>query len=198
MRIFGRRQMMKKVLVLLLIFALASVASAALQISAHMVGGGEIMGPQGPVDPFNPQDSEIVLHPSEEIWLDIWTNADIVPGEGEGYWALAVLPTEGQIFGGIKLLEDGTIYDGSIAYTAPLDGVWGGLSLANMSLIPAGEVIFDQIIFHCEAPGDATIVLLRDIFSNPVEEDRLVIHQVPEPMTIALLGLGGLFLRRRK
>lgn len=27
---------------------------------------------------------------------------------------------------------------------------------------------------------------------------QLVIHAVPEPMTIALLGLGGLFLRRRK
>jgi hypothetical protein len=26
----------------------------------------------------------------------------------------------------------------------------------------------------------------------------LIIHQVPEPMTIALLGLGGLFLRRRR
>ncbi|MCK4291709.1 MAG: PEP-CTERM sorting domain-containing protein [Planctomycetes bacterium] len=28
-------------------------------------------------------------------------------------------------------------------------------------------------------------------------EDSIVIHQVPEPMTIALLGLGALLLRRR-
>ena len=26
----------------------------------------------------------------------------------------------------------------------------------------------------------------------------VVIHEVPEPMTMALLGLGGLLLRRRK
>ena len=28
--------------------------------------------------------------------------------------------------------------------------------------------------------------------------DAVVIHQIPEPATIALLGLGGLLLRRRK
>jgi hypothetical protein len=31
-----------------------------------------------------------------------------------------------------------------------------------------------------------------------VIEDTLTIHQIPEPTTIALLGLGGLLLRRRK
>jgi len=28
--------------------------------------------------------------------------------------------------------------------------------------------------------------------------DSQIIHQIPEPITLALLGLGGLFLRRRK
>ncbi|MHC4154714.1 MAG: PEP-CTERM sorting domain-containing protein [Planctomycetota bacterium] len=28
--------------------------------------------------------------------------------------------------------------------------------------------------------------------------DQVLIHQIPEPMTVALLGLGGLFLVRRR
>jgi len=35
---------------------------------------------------------------------------------------------------------------------------------------------------------------------NAVEADfgDLIIYQIPEPMTVALLGLGGLFLLRRR
>ena len=49
--------------------------------------------------------------------------------------------------------------------------------------------------FHCLALGDAVIVV-RDGSGNIT--DSILVHQVPEPMTIALLGLGGLLLRRRR
>lgn len=41
---------------------------------------------------------------------------------------------------------------------------------------------------------------LFDKFNAPLPSDviPLEIHVSPEPMTVALLGLGGLFLRRRK
>ena len=63
--------------------------------------------------------------------------------------------------------------------------------------------VVDGITYRAGIAGDSTIVL-----GNLVDDgqgsyliavsDTVVIHQVPEPMTMALLGLGGLLLRRRK
>jgi hypothetical protein len=53
--------------------------------------------------------------------------------------------------------------------------------------------------FHCSAPGDVTISLYNTMVGDyETPDDVILIHQVPEPATIALLGLGGLLLRRRK
>ncbi len=69
--------------------------------------------------------------------------------------------------------------------------------------------IVDNIILECENPVDVKLTLV-DI-SQPYDEDNevwlpplfivydtQVIHQIPEPMTITLLGLGGLMLLRRR
>jgi hypothetical protein len=51
---------------------------------------------------------------------------------------------------------------------------------------------------HCDATGDITVQLWDDRVGYDAPVDQLVIHQVvPEPMTLALLGLGGLLLRRK-
>ena len=49
--------------------------------------------------------------------------------------------------------------------------------------------------FTCDAVG-TTVVELRNYTGALI--DTLTITQVPEPATIALLGLGGLLLRRRR
>jgi len=50
--------------------------------------------------------------------------------------------------------------------------------------------------FHCDGPGIVTIALIDT--SSLAVLDTITVTQIPEPMTVALLGLGGLFLRRRK
>ena len=188
---------MKKVLALLLVLGLVSSASAALQIS---VGGDK-----------EPVDSEISIPVSGHLILDIWTTAAISVGEGETYYALACDTTMGSISGGYAkepyasdttltlTIDDDAVGYGWVPLPTGENGVYGGV-FSTGGEIPSGAVIFDGIDFHCEKLGDATVKLYEVTSSWQIGTllDSVVIHQVPEPMTIALLGLGGLFLRRRK
>ena len=57
-------------------------------------------------------------------------------------------------------------------------------------------LLIDGLIFHCLGEGDVILTLIDAADVSVLDVVR--IHQVPEPMTLSLLGLGGLFLRRRK
>ena len=186
---------MRKFLILMLVLGMASVACAKLQISAHTypVPGGETW------DPMFPEDSDIWLLPSDYIWLDIWTDVDILPGGGlEGAFALTCDPMNGTITGGVNVSVEPSIY--IYAYGYPVTGIWASLALGGGNPILAGSTIVSDIEFHCESYDDALVELLWDPVypaSGSNVDDSLIIHQ-PEPMTIVLLGLGGLLLRRRK
>ena len=191
---------MKKLLVLMLVLGVATLASAGLQIS---VGGVK-----------EPVDTEIILNLSDTIELDIWTDTDVMPFQSEN-WALVVSGDYGTICGGVAAYTAAGVTNnvGPCADNAdvmpdpPQDGVWG--ALANISPtytpIPADTTLIDSIIFHCEGPGDAVIQLYSIVSGEPFGDisggtllDTVIIHQTPEPITMALLGFGGLFLRRRK
>lgn len=90
----------------------------------------------------------------------------------------------------------------------------------NQGFTPSNSypVLMDELWFHCDAEGDVIIELVAfgdvtkfvdyDASGNAGATelivpagtvlDTLIIHQIPEPMTFGLLGLGGLFLRRRR
>jgi hypothetical protein len=185
---------MKKFLTLLAVVALASAASATLKISVN----GRVDIPE----------SELWMIPSEHAVIDVVAageDADlplILFSEGPGTLALTDnswvvdLETVEEVLVDISLdpdakafLQDQGFSPGSMIY------IEVAAPQVPAPLIPDGKMV-DLVDFHCDGPGTVTLILFD---SGTLEIlDTQVIHQAPEPMTVALLGLGGLFLRRRK
>ena len=178
----------------MLVLGMASLAGATLQISVN--------GDQDPVD------SQITLDaPSGTAILDVWTATDIGMFELCTY---ALIIAEGD--GSIDAANADVLYGNILAAEIPTDFFLIGPGLAATYLggyagnPVAGATLLDGILFHCEGVGDVTIELwsLKEtavasgIYEADALMDSVLIHQIPEPMTLALLGLGGLFLRRRK
>jgi hypothetical protein len=196
---------MRNLLVLLVVLGMATAANATLQISVHTnPPGGETW------DPMNPQDTEIEIGPSEFLVLDIWTDALIDKDVAESWfngWALVCDRATATIEGGADQTQIPgiVIYPGASGSGHPGvdpgvdEGVWGAATPSGSS-IEAGGVLYSEILLHCEiVDGDAVLRLLSTSdWMNANLEDMVVIHQTPEPMTLGLLGLGGLGLLRRR
>lgn len=203
---------MKKLIIFMLVLGLTSVANAGIvDIVISSLNGK-------PITPTN----EITIDISDTINFDIIYTSD--PGRflfglsseiylelagGRGTLtvtdvALVTWPTGywDSSLSGVQMTADGNIQ------------VWG--TAKELTSIPAiGEplVVIDHFLFHCLDYGDVYIGIKEDP-TTPVgasiELDEManfylldyspavLVHQIPEPMTILLLGLGGLFLRRRK
>ncbi len=181
---------MKKFVMLMLVLGMASLATAGLQLSVN-----------GSLDPV---DSEITILPSTHLVLDI--HGTTPQGQAVN-WMVTVNSAAGTVSGGTaqqggitgnfpQIYPDNYFLPslGRDNTTHSATAGWVGDSGAALS-----GLLVDLIDFHCEAPGDAVI----ELYSSPdvgvwTLEDTAVIHQIPEPMTMVLLGLGGLLLRRRK
>ena len=75
------------------------------------------------------------------------------------------------------------------------DWGWGyEITAASATSVPGGKQF--EFLFHCCLEEDVTIQLY-DYWSWNLA-DTIVVHQIPEPATIALLGLGSMFLMRRR
>jgi hypothetical protein len=187
--------MMKKLLVFMLVLGIASMANA-------MILGISVNGDQDPVD------SEIFLAPSETLELDIFDTEGYAIGD-DVYFVLVTDPAKGAIAGGVVNLgapenapADSFVMDDAVGngfWPGPENGVGGGIVYYGTSGTYGPGTYIDGIEFHCVAEGDAIVALWTSPdFVAWTLEDSVVIHQIPEPMTVLLLGLGGLFLRRRK
>lgn len=162
---------MKKLLVLTLVLGAAGIASAGFQVTAPaQVGLNE--------------DFQIVIY---------------------GALADMAAPISGGVYGnlmakgGAKTQAAGNL-GAVIEY--PEYGGWdfiiGDIDDGNPGNQPAGG---DWITFMFTAPGQETTIELG-VFDYAVSFDtpvyNLRIPVIPEPMTLGLLSLGALFLRRRK
>lgn len=188
---------MKKMLALLLVLGVAQIANAGFLISVD-----------GQVDP--PDTSIELLAPSGTAIIDVHhTGGGVAPmtialfADGPGTLTSANAVAWHTVTGGaVYNLEAGDL----MAWQDGLAGMGfpGVTSVVQIELkdtvapvdeLPLG-LVADLIDFHCDGLGDVTLGLM-DLNTFEIY-DTQVIHQVPEPITMTLLGLGGLALIRRR
>lgn len=164
---------MRKTLLILTILGLTTTANAALNISLN--------GDTG--------ISDIVLSPSDYVTVGIHSD-DI--SDWVSYLDITDDPMLGTIVSSgftANAGPDSNYQDYSYPpyweYEITMVDFAGGGTTAGVQF---------EVTLHCEGPGDIDIYLYDDIF-NLLDTATIII---PEPTTIALLGLGGLFLRRNR
>jgi PEP-CTERM motif len=192
-----RRIKMKKLLVLALVLSMASLANATLQISVNGV---------------QTATSDTIIVGNSDTTIGIWTNAAIGYQSGD-YYVLAVQTADTFLdnTSGVAVSADSgmSILNGlnavaDLSWPVPdagYDGVGGGaFDMDAAGGIAANTQLFGSFSIKALAPGNYTLKLYEspDAVAPFVLSESVTLHQTPEPITMTLLGLGGLFLRRRK
>jgi len=184
---------MKNVLIVFTVLAMASVANATLSLSVN----GRTDQPDSTIELKVSEVAVIDVHSLNE--KAVWTNMIVLEGLGS-----ADLSAMSIIDLGIgQFIVDATGNPDAMAFVRSLGYNPFALTYSELvhvsgepMAIPNG-VMIDGIKLHCEGyPGDVIVSLLDG--ADGTRLDQVIIHQIPEPITLSLLGLGGLFLRRRK
>jgi hypothetical protein len=105
-----------------------------------------------------------------------------------------------------RKVGDGLVADGSgvLLSTSGIDGIGGAFNPFGGTKVAAGELLFsfDVTTNAGVAAGDYSVVFDLGTFKNnsstSIALGSVAYTVVPEPMTMGLLSLGALFLRRRK
>lgn len=204
---------MKKLLALVLVLGMAAIANAGPIFDVAVGPNNELL-------------DEITLNVSDTIDLGIFRAPATAYLTGV-YYVLVCDQAVGSIQGGVPVIypssalqADGIIqvnaavYEPARDYYPELPTEIDGMGYAYFNFdeydeemfespeaVPGG-MRFEGIQFHCEGLGDAIVQLYTasEVGAGNAWtlRDELIIHQIPEPVTMALLGLGGLALIRRR
>ncbi len=195
---------MKKLFVLMAVLALAGSAFATSYVQAVENATGL---------------TEITVMPSDTFYIDlVWNTDEYTPGLLSAIDAAITITGPAHIVD-LDTLTFHTQYTGGTAG----NGIYNGslvredgtvvLSVTSWSSGAApGQVAIDHIGIHCDGPGDVIISVqaagdiqgisvvdwAADITGLLDTTHTMIIHQIPEPATIALLCLGGLLLRKKR
>jgi hypothetical protein len=185
----GGCKMLKKVsLVVVTLLVTASLANATMQITGI---------PTSPIAP----STNVTLGISgdgqdagnQDFWLLIFGPGSISGGTLQSPWAAPL--SFYQDLEQAAASADVAPGDLLAAFEAQ-DLSYVNLASSTVPTPSLNGLLLSGITFHCEGTGDVTVKLLNNQTSTVVAQ--AVISQIPEPMTVALLGLGGLLLRRKK
>ena len=180
---------MKKLLILMLVFGITSVANAAFTL----VVDGEEVG------------DEIFILELSHIDIGIYNDTQGDTSNTQQLYALMLIH---DVAGGEWTGNNNVYIPPAVAGSFNVDfgvGDWFGTgnidlfegNLNNPGVFFSGVGVLADYEYLCRLVGSTVLVELFDGTAGGIL-DSLTIHQIPEPMTIALLGLGGLFLLRRR
>jgi len=191
---------MKKLLIMLVLLAMAGAANAAsvwFQVD-----------PQDAADSYMPSDIITI-----NLVADFGVGSVSLNIGADGGSAEAVGALNAKLATALAPYYNGTLRN---TLNILISDIAGGAAFGQPTPA-AGEVLY-SFEFHVPDVPPSTIITINDVTGpNPfggapmstavASPDYMVyltdilpveIHVIPEPMTIALLGLGGLFLRRRR
>ncbi len=189
---------MKKLIVFLAILAMVNVASAGVIDIVVSSLNGQTITPT----------KEITIMPSDTVDMQITFTA---PDTEYAFGLGSIINVTGPATLDISQTVRHADYDSTLELkgTNPPWIVEGGTWLGPQGTGQPVSLV-TNLLLHCDGKGLVTVGLMDDpVFGsyvsdaqwNPVDWSYgtgVVIHQVPEPMTLTLLGLGSLFLARRK
>jgi len=178
---------MKTSAVLGLIFLLSASTNAALMISVNGV--------------IEPPLAEIELQPDETAVIGIHGDGKTEPPVDLYLFVEGPGSIDGHTMvyrGSLSSYEDLSLSDVIIEIIPipwPVDVSLIVFADAASPPAPLDGLLVDNIMFHCDGLGDVQLALIRDDFATVY--DTQDIQQIPEPMTLLLLGLGSLILARK-
>ena len=178
---------MKKLLILMLVLGLVSTAGAAtlrLEYSGSSTAPASVLGTTISVDMLC------------DVQLTGINKVDFGEGTSTGTLSLG----DWQVLTQGQANEDGTLTSNDIidAFASQSGGAW------------SADTVLYSFDYAVGASGGGTVQMMMSAGDNDSAVDGMTVYSygtslslsdltiLPEPMTIALLGLGGSFLRRRR